>query len=464
MFRLVLLLLGVDYLRDRWRGLLVIGCLWLIAGVFIFIDALDGALYFPIAFFAYAFLAEGLATLAVAWTGIGGQRVLRYVKGIAVIIAGGLILLGPRHGHFILSMIFGTLFLIDGIVQSASAYVVRYRRWGYALAGGIAEILLAIFFYQPYPTHYAGTLPYCLGLFLAFGGIHLIILAIRVRHLVTNPAFARAKHPAIAPEIPADAALHASRPSKWDGPPADHEHALTVHIWTPAGSSKAPVQRQPIIDRYIAAVDVNGAISTGHAALESPEGIYISLYPSVEIDRSPEELTRVLRATPDNNLPGIFQPDYATESKAWRPSTRRVRIRNYDPEKLRRYWEQSRNDATYNLTYRNCSSTVSQALEAALDGAVGRLQRKKKGSSAFVRMLTTPELWVAAQIRKRAVTMAWTPGLMLDYARALSMLADPRPSGWWKMARFALAKILRFRRVWRKQDDDANAMKPPGTA
>ncbi len=30
-----------------------------------------------------------------------------------------------------------------------------------------------------------------------------------------------------------------------------------------------------------------------------------------------------------------------------------------------------------------------------------------------------PELWIAAQIRRRALMMAWTPGLIMDYARAL---------------------------------------------
>ena len=72
-----------------------------------------------------------------------------------------------------------------------------------------------------------------------------------------------------------------------------------------------------------------------------------------------------------------------------------------------------------------------------------------------MRLLLTPELWVAAQIRKRAVTMAWTPGLTLDYARALSMLADPRPFAWWKVARSAVKAIMASRRTWREQDHAA---------
>ena len=102
--------------------------------------------------------------------------------------------------------------------------------------------------------------------------------------------------------------------------PAADEAALTVHVWTPVGSAKGEARRQLIVDRYIAAVDRNGVISTGHAALESPEGVYISLYPGVEIDRSPDDFARLLRATRENDVPGVFQPSYAIESKAWCPS------------------------------------------------------------------------------------------------------------------------------------------------
>ncbi|MFM0035239.1 DUF308 domain-containing protein [Paraburkholderia strydomiana] len=459
MVRLVMILLGVDYLRTRWRSLRIIGWLSVLLGVVIFIDALDNALYFPITPFAVLLLLEGLCTLAVAWTGMGGQRTLRYVKGFAFSFAATLILAGHHHGHFILSMIFGMLFLADGLLQIVSARVVRYRTWRLAIIGGSLEIALAIFFFQPFPTHYVGTVPYCLGLGLMFGGWNLILLSTRVRRLASNPAVAAddaAAHAAAAPAAPASAASPGRTGTlEWDGPPAADEAALTVHVWTPVGSAKSEARRQPIVDRYIAAVDRNGVISTGHAALESPEGIYISLYPGVEIDRSPDDFTRLLRATRENDVPGVFQPDYPTESKAWCPSTVQVRIRNYDPVRLRRFWETYRQDTTYNLTHRNCSSSVSRALEAALEGASARVWGNLGGWRPFLRVITTPELWVAAQLRKRAATMAWTPGLTLDYARALSMLADPRPSGWVRMARLAVRRMVRSRQQWREEARNA---------
>lgn len=447
MVRLIMILLGVNYLRARWRGLTLIGAGCIVAGVIIFMDALDGVLYFPIHPFAWLLLLEGLATVIVAGTGIGGQRTLRYVKGLCFMGAALLILNGHHHGNFILSMIFGTLFLFDGALQITSATLVRYPNWRFAIAGGVIEIVLAIFFYQPYLTNYEGTVPFCLALGLMFSGWNMILIAYRARRLRVNPALAWGKgSDTFSLMLPAPVNKRV-----FDGPPAPDEHALTVHVWTPVGSAKTKTQRHPIVDRYIAAVDKNGVISTGHAALETPEGIYISLYPAVEIDRSPEAFTQTLRATHQNDVPGVFQPDYATESKAWCPSTRQVRIRNYEPEQLRRFWENYQQDTTYNLTHRNCSSTVAKALEAAIEGAAERLGGEYGSWKAFFWLLVTPELWVAVQIRKRAETMAWTPGLTLDYARALSMLADPRPSGWPKMARKALRRMVRLRQKWRQQ-------------
>jgi len=462
MVKLIMILLGTDFLRNRWRSLIVAGALLSVLGIGVLIDALDGALGFPITWVGWLLLAEGLITLSVAWSGVGGQRRLRYAKGITFVVAAVLILAASHHGHFVLSLLIGAVMLSDGVLQAASALVVRYRRWRTALGFAIFEIALAIFMFQPYPTHYVGTVPYCIGALCIFAGWNLILIALRVRKLTRNPALsAEADEATVSPEDAHDSpALPAFDRHEWDGPPADDEPALTVHVWTPVGSSKEEVQRRLLVDRYIAAVDRNGVISTGHAALESPNGVYVSLYPAIEIDRSPDDFAGLLRATRENDVPGRFQPSYEIESKAWCPSTVRVRIRNYDPVRLERFWHVYRQDTTYNLTHRNCSSSVSRALEAALEGAAGRLYGARAGWGALFRMIATPELWVAAQIRKRAVTMAWTPGLTLDYARALSMVADPRPYAWRKVARLTIATMRRTRQGWR---DEARHVHEDGT-
>lgn len=238
MVRLVILLLGVDYLRSYWRTLTAIGVVGTLCGSILFIDALDDALYFPINPFAWLLLIEGSATLVVAHSGIVGQRKLRYLKGLSFVTAASLILAGHHHGNFILSMIFGTLFLADGLLQIVSAYVVRYRTFRIAMFGGRVEIALAVFFFQPYPTHYIGTVPYCLGLGLFFAGWNMLLVAGRARRMISNPALNEdADRPMPGPG-------HTEQ-TTCERPTGENARPLIVHIWTPLGVANAEVVRRP---------------------------------------------------------------------------------------------------------------------------------------------------------------------------------------------------------------------------
>jgi hypothetical protein len=215
-----------------------------------------------------------------------------------------------------------------------------------------------------------------------------------------------------------------------------------VHVWTPIGSAESPRSRHRLlIDRYIAAIDGKGMISTGHAALELAPDIYISHYPALEIDHTPEQFARLFRATADNDVKGHFQPSYAFESGDWCPADAHVEFRTYDELRLRTHWEAYRADDTYNLTNRNCSVAVAAALEAALEGALGT----RAAWGRFWRLLVNPDLWVAALLRARAESMTWTPGLVLDYARALQTIVEPRRSPWRRRLQAAL-------RRWRRRD------------
>ena len=96
-------------------------------------------------------------------------------------------------------------------------------------------------------------------------------------------------------------ALPPARPTA----PAHHATPLIVHVWTLVGSAASPRSaHRLLIDRYIAAIDGKGMISTGHAALELPPDIYISHYPALDLDHSPDEFARLLRATPRQQRQG----------------------------------------------------------------------------------------------------------------------------------------------------------------
>ncbi len=425
MIQIALLLFGTNLVRRHAYLLGIISALWFAVGLVIFIDGLDGVRYFPLKVFGGLLLIESIITLSVASTALGAQKAVLYFKGVLFCVVAGLILSGLSASNILLGVICGFAYFMMGVMQIASAWVVRFPQWRTSLAGGIGLLAFAIYMFIPYPSYYAATISSFIGMTMMVGGFASFRVFLRARRLRDGASLFDLFAPS---DLLPGAVLRKTQPkpggastAKADRPP------LIVHVWTPEGSSKnAPVPR-PVINRYIAAVDAQGVISTGHAAMELAPSTYISLYPGVEIDRSPSEFFRLLKATKENDVPGRYLPDYPTESAAWCPSNWQIRFDYYNRDSLLNFWDAYRQQEIYNLTYRNCSSTVAYALEAALDGA---LAERGMTWRSVLRTFLMPELWIAAQVRKRAQTMAWTPGLTLDYARALRVIVQPVRLPW----------------------------------
>ncbi|MET0969044.1 MAG: protease [Tardiphaga sp.] len=427
MIRLLLLLLGAEVVQRRWRVLLAIGGAWAAIGAAIVCDAFDGSTVIRPHYFGFLLLLEGLVALLAA--AAATQRLYAFGKAIVLIVPAIVIIAQPRHSNLLIAMLLGGVLLLDGGARIASAWVVRFERWHMAIGAGVVELVLAATTLEPWPTWYEGTIGFNIGALLIVSGCSTMLLADRLRRL--------------PPDAPISLLIGGAFPTAlWVPATPDDAGAddLVVHVWTPAGPGRSARPR-PLVDRYIAAVDANGTVSTGHAALELAPNVYVSHYPAVEIDRAPDEFGRVLRAGAENDLPGRFLPSYVDEAAGWCEATEHVRFTCIDRVRVRHFWRAYRSDTTYNLTSRNCSTAVARALDAALEGVLGHNERPWR---AFFRALVTPELWVAGVLRRRAEAMAWTPGLVLDYARLMQVVVEPRPA---RATRWAQLRRLSFRRA-----------------
>jgi hypothetical protein len=101
---------------------------------------------------------------------------------------------------------------------------------------------------------------------------------------------------------------------------------------------------------------------------------------------------------------------------------------------------------------------VALALDAALEGSLGGRGMWLRS----LRLLANPDLWLAAVLRARAETMTWTPGLVLDYARAMRRVVEPQRIGWYERFTHTLGHFRLFRRTGRT--GEATAAGPSATA
>lgn len=424
MIQLALLFLGAGFIRRNATPLALLGVCWNLLGLFIFLDGIDGVRYFPLHIFGLIILVESAITLLLALGSSGEHRTILFFKSGIFGFVALLVLSGKAGSDLLLAIIFGFAYFVTGTLLILSSWIVRFSHWKRTLVSGVGHLLFSCFLFTPYPTHYHDTISLFIGVTLLLGGISTFRLALQMRTLTQGTTAFNLLIPRGL--LTGFSDLHETQHRQTASPVARHTAPLIVHVWTPTGSAASPPVPRPVVNRYIAAIDSEGVISTGHTALELPPDQYISLYPMSDIDRSPAEFLNTLKAIQENNVPGRFLSDYRTEVDDWCESDKKLMFYRYNAQGLMNFWQIYRQDSTYNLTWRNCSSSAAYGLEAALDGV---FSHGKHPWWVFVRLIFRPELWLAAQLRRRAINMAWTPGLVLDYARLLHTLVHDVPPG-----------------------------------
>ncbi|BBE70893.1 protease [Oharaeibacter diazotrophicus] len=421
MLKLAFLLIGPASFRSKWYVLAVLGGLLVALALVIAADASDRVTLLAQTAIGLVFVANGVVSAMSAALGRveGSARFVTAAKALGLVLIGALVMGVPVRTDVGLAVFVGLALVLDGIWRIGFAFLVRYGNWRAMATFGAVELLLALLLYADWPLPPGRNVAVCIGLLIALWGVLLIRMGLMLRTLDDEVAILNLP-------VFGGRGWYDHAPVLIDtGETVAVEHPLTVRIWTPVGSAYEP-ERRLLIDRYIAAVDGNGVMSTGHSALEMKPDLYISHYPAVELDRSRADFMASFRGTAENDFKGRFQPSYEHECAEWCPADGNVEFRNYDPRRLRAFWVGYRQDDTYNLTNRNCSVAVAAALDAALEGSLAT----RFAWARLVGLLLNPDLWVAAMICNRAASMTWTPGLVLDYARTLARIVERGEVGW----------------------------------
>lgn len=416
MIRLALLLIGGNSFRRRWWAPAVVGILLIILSFVVAADVFTG-LAFGITLVIGVFLiVHGLFALwHVSWHDEPGPMLARCARPVLFTIIGCLIVWSSSEQHALLAGLLALSLAVDGLSRLATVVVVRFRRWRDGILFSLVELVMAVLIVTDWPVPPHLDIPLCVSLFLAGSGVSIVRFAVMLRNEQEEVAiyafslFGGRNWNENAPVL-----FGEDEPS--EGPQAP----MRIHVWTPAGAvNTAP--RRPIIDRYLGALSEDGALSTGHAALDCPPHVYISHWPAAEVERKSSDFMRILYAGAENDVEGLFQPSYEFESDYWMPSTRQVEFSRFNERRLKAYWAGYSQMTTYNVTNRNCSIAVAGAIESALEGSLDN----RYPWFRLVTLLLTPALWEAAYIRSRAEHLCWTPGLVLDYALAVRRLVEP---------------------------------------
>jgi uncharacterized membrane protein HdeD (DUF308 family) len=106
------------------------------------------------------------------------------LSAVLAIVAGGLLLVWPLTGVVSLTLVLIVFFLIEGVASIMFAFEHRVAlsgRWGWMLASGIVDVILAAIIFAGLPGTAAWALGLLVGINLIFGGAAMISMALAAR-------------------------------------------------------------------------------------------------------------------------------------------------------------------------------------------------------------------------------------------------------------------------------------------
>ena len=181
----------VTSLHEYWR-------LFLVEGIILVILGLAAIIIPPIAtlavelLFGWLFLISGIAgaiTTFMMRQAPGFWWSL--VSAILAIAVGVVMLLWPLSGVLTLTLLLITFFIIEGVVSIMFALEHKRElsgRWGWMLASGIVDLILAAIIIEGLPGTAAWALWLLVGINLVFGGTALLGMARHAREVDTRSA------------------------------------------------------------------------------------------------------------------------------------------------------------------------------------------------------------------------------------------------------------------------------------
>lgn len=114
----------------------------------------------------------------------GGRMALEIVLGLLYIVAGVFILMHPAGGLLALTLIIACFLLIYGVFALVLAFQLRpHAGWGWVLFDAIVTILLGVLIWEHWPINSEWVVGTLIGISFIASGVSRLMLSLAVRKL-----------------------------------------------------------------------------------------------------------------------------------------------------------------------------------------------------------------------------------------------------------------------------------------
>ncbi|MEW6644188.1 MAG: HdeD family acid-resistance protein [Pseudomonadota bacterium] len=172
-------------IQAHWKAFLIEGIVLVVLGLVAIVVPPLASLAVTI-LLGWMFIVSGIVQLALTLSarqlpGFGWSL----ASAILAIVAGAALLLWPVQGTLSLTIVIGVYFVMEGVATIMYALDHRKQlsqRWGWLVAAGIADLVVAALIITGLPGSATWALGLLVGLNMLFGGASMISMALAARN------------------------------------------------------------------------------------------------------------------------------------------------------------------------------------------------------------------------------------------------------------------------------------------
>src|SRR6478609_1934502 len=171
-------------LHQHWVLFLVEGVVLLVLGATAIVIPPLATLAVTI-LFGWLFLVSGIVGLFTTyWMRHAPGFWWSLVSAILALVVGGMLLASPLTGAFSLTLLLIAFFIVEGAASIMFAFDHKRElsgRWGWMLVSGIIDLALALMIFAGLPSTAAWAVGLLVGINMIFGGAAMVVMALHAR-------------------------------------------------------------------------------------------------------------------------------------------------------------------------------------------------------------------------------------------------------------------------------------------
>jgi len=173
----------LDALRGNWFWFVLLGVALVVLGTVALGSVAVTSLAAAVALGVLLLLGGVAECVGAFWCRGWSGFFLHLLSGVLSAVVGLMFLRAPLGALTSLTMLVACFLMVGGLFKIVGALSYRFAAWGWALAGGVVDLVLGVMIWQEWPASALWVIGLFVGVNLLFRGFNWIALGIALRAL-----------------------------------------------------------------------------------------------------------------------------------------------------------------------------------------------------------------------------------------------------------------------------------------